>query len=377
MLTSFFASTCARAENTLFTDGVAEYRTGKYREAVEHLSKAVSADFNNATIHYYLGSAYVRLKQTEPATREFRIAFALQPDDKVGRLSRQALALLGVETGTDVDVTTMFIVPPAPKPQIAPDVLASGGPELTKLLAKLQTVWVTRIFSPPNGGAAHSVALQALGPEWRVGETFDDSQLPACKCDGPWFRIPNWLAGTWSNAADTITQTLASDYKAKTEVKADVTVGRTVKPERWGVVCDHRGSYWEHPCVPNVTRKSARNGLTVDVAIREIPVESTTQRVVVYTRWLNFSLQSDFKINTVTQCEEISTYVPLGSGYCQKTDSLKEFNALGEQTRLTESRYNLRLKKAPIMPLNDGSGRDYLAMFRKYLTDNQMLSLMP
>ena len=29
------------------------------------------------------------------------------------------------------------------------------------------------------------------------------------------------------------------------------------------------------------------------------------------------------------------------------------------------------------MPLNDGSGRDYLAMFRKYLTDNQMLSLMP
>ena len=120
-------ASCARAESPLLTEGVAEYRTGKYADAAEHLSKAIAADFNNATLHYYLGSTYIRLNRREAATREFRIAFALQPDEQVGRLSRQALALLGVETGSsDVDITSLFIVPPLPKPQIRPDVLAAG-----------------------------------------------------------------------------------------------------------------------------------------------------------------------------------------------------------------------------------------------------------
>ena len=156
-----------------------------------------------------------------------------------------------------------------------------------------------------------------------------------------------------------------------------MTVQRPLKPERWGVVCDHRGTFWEHPCAPNVDRDTKRTSLLVQVTVKVQPVENSTQRMKIYYRWLTFKLQPDHKIQSATQSELISTYVPLGSGYCQKTESLKEFDYLGEAASQTDYRYNLRLAKHPKMPVTDASGRDYLTMFRKYLSDNKMLSLMP
>jgi ribonuclease HI len=79
-------------------DGISAYNKGDYKEAVSHLSAALSQDFNNAVLHYYLANSFVNLGQKESAIREFRIAYALEPEKEAGKLSKLALKYLGAES---------------------------------------------------------------------------------------------------------------------------------------------------------------------------------------------------------------------------------------------------------------------------------------
>lgn len=87
----------ACADSPFLSQGVKEYAAGDYAIAAGHLGGALSSDFNNATLHYYLASCYVHLNQKDAAVREFRIAFALQPDGEAGRYSKQALEYLNAD----------------------------------------------------------------------------------------------------------------------------------------------------------------------------------------------------------------------------------------------------------------------------------------
>ncbi len=84
----------ALADNESMSQGFAEYNAGNYSEALGHLQGALSTDFNNAKRHYYLANSYIHLKQKDAGIREFRIAYALEPDKEVGKFSKQALDFL-------------------------------------------------------------------------------------------------------------------------------------------------------------------------------------------------------------------------------------------------------------------------------------------
>jgi len=85
------------ADNESLDKGMAAYRAGNYSEAVDNLQAALSTDFNNAKLHYFLANAYVCLKQRDAGVREYRIAFALEPEREVGKLAKQALVNMGVD----------------------------------------------------------------------------------------------------------------------------------------------------------------------------------------------------------------------------------------------------------------------------------------
>ncbi|MGH9549167.1 MAG: tetratricopeptide repeat protein, partial [Terriglobales bacterium] len=87
----------AGAQNAFLQQGIKEYNAGDYNNAAGHLGAALSTEFNNAILHYYLANTYVKLKQRDGAIREFRIAYALAPDQEVGKLSRTALTSMGAQ----------------------------------------------------------------------------------------------------------------------------------------------------------------------------------------------------------------------------------------------------------------------------------------
>lgn len=84
-------------------EGMADYAAGNYADASGHFGGALSTDFNNATLHYYLGSCYAHMKQKEAAVREFRIAYALEPEKEVGRFAKQALEVYGFDPAGPVE----------------------------------------------------------------------------------------------------------------------------------------------------------------------------------------------------------------------------------------------------------------------------------
>lgn len=92
------AQSMALADSQILTQGIREYAAGDYANAAGHLGAALSTDYNNAKLHYYLASAYSHLNQKDDAIREYRIAYALQPDGEVGGYAKQALKTLGAST---------------------------------------------------------------------------------------------------------------------------------------------------------------------------------------------------------------------------------------------------------------------------------------
>lgn len=77
--------------------GIAAYNQGNYKEALSQFGLALPNEFNNAVLHYYLGNTYLKSNQRDSAIREFRIAYALQPDKEAGKFAKKALQLLDVD----------------------------------------------------------------------------------------------------------------------------------------------------------------------------------------------------------------------------------------------------------------------------------------
>jgi tetratricopeptide (TPR) repeat protein len=105
-------SPSAYADPAFLKQGIAEFNAGNYSDASGHFGAALSTDFNNSVLHYYLGNCYVHMKQREAAIREFRIAYALDPEKDVGRYAKQALAGLNADAPGAPGAAT----PAAPSP---------------------------------------------------------------------------------------------------------------------------------------------------------------------------------------------------------------------------------------------------------------------
>src|ERR1700761_5215761 len=80
----------------LIEEGIAKYRAGDYSEAAGLLGAALSTEFGNPILHYYLADSYLKQNDKENAIKENQIALALQPKGQVGDYCRKALLALGI-----------------------------------------------------------------------------------------------------------------------------------------------------------------------------------------------------------------------------------------------------------------------------------------
>jgi tetratricopeptide (TPR) repeat protein len=85
----------ALADEANMATGIGLFQAAKYDDALVSFQAALATDFNNPKLHYYLATTFSHLKRRDQAIKEYRIAYALDPDREVGKLSKQALDLLG------------------------------------------------------------------------------------------------------------------------------------------------------------------------------------------------------------------------------------------------------------------------------------------
>ncbi len=88
--------------------GFQEYRKHDWDEALAHFGAALPIEFNNANLHYHMANCMVHMRQKESAIREYRIAYALDPQGRIGNYSKMCLHLFGI------DAAGFLPVPEAP-----------------------------------------------------------------------------------------------------------------------------------------------------------------------------------------------------------------------------------------------------------------------
>lgn len=128
IVSALFACTQqVHAESPLLKQGIEEYNNGDYASAVGHFGQSLSQEFGNPVMHYYMGNAYVHLRERDAAIREFRIAFALDPKSKVGELAKKALRYMRADEESQ------------PKPVEKPKVVTAVPPAVDKHMDKALT----------------------------------------------------------------------------------------------------------------------------------------------------------------------------------------------------------------------------------------------
>ncbi len=98
LVSTILLAPSALAESKEMTEGVIDFKNGDYKSAENNFGLARQAEFSNPKFHYYLANTYIHVNKKELAIQEFRIAFALAPEQEVGKLSKQALGYLGVDS---------------------------------------------------------------------------------------------------------------------------------------------------------------------------------------------------------------------------------------------------------------------------------------
>ena len=93
----------AETDQDLLKAALIEYRSGDYSHAAGHFYAALPTEFSNPSVHYYMASCYVHLKDLESAVREFRIAYALSPNSEVGAYASSALKNCAPLTDHSID----------------------------------------------------------------------------------------------------------------------------------------------------------------------------------------------------------------------------------------------------------------------------------
>lgn len=96
-LLSFAFVTPAQAEDPNMTKGVDEYRSRDYETAAVDFGAALPYEYNNPYLHYYLANCMVHLRDKKSAIQEYRIAYALDPQGKIGKYCKMCLILFGID----------------------------------------------------------------------------------------------------------------------------------------------------------------------------------------------------------------------------------------------------------------------------------------
>ena len=97
ILVGFLAWLPAYGESPFLKKGIQAYTAADYNKAAGLFGEAESSEFNNPVLHYYLANTLIHLKDRDGAIREYRIAYALEPDGDVGRQCHLALSVFGAD----------------------------------------------------------------------------------------------------------------------------------------------------------------------------------------------------------------------------------------------------------------------------------------
>jgi len=217
-----------------------------------------------------------------------------------------------------------------------------------------------------TGGVEHSETLEPLDSALAPGQVFDPDKLPEAESEGAnnWYKIPDWLAGTWHKD----TQTDYYRYNYKTNLVDTTTRTETAKADgTWGTQQDKDGAIWQFDPAPFNATVDGGDQFIVQLVRTSDPVEISDKKFV--RRSVDTQIRvakANGVIEMVESGEQITTYTPEGDDLIKRETSAKVFDPSGQPVLLGKSfAYEKRI--AVFIPQNTYKGRDMKLLFQQFL----------
>lgn len=236
-----------------------------------------------------------------------------------------------------------------------------------------------------EGQVEHSVSLPAVSSKWKKGAKFDMRKLPNTGSHAVvWWRVPDWLAGSWKNAGKV--KRLSVKDVEKGEISRGFSAVDVNYPdtEVIGYQQDRDGSVWTCVPTPYVGRTEQTEQINVSIIHSVTPVAVSSKEVVI--KFLATTLGVDKKTGKVihvSQRESLQTYRPIEQGRVLVQASMKFFDEDGKATYesqvLSQCRLQETYKESPFVPApgTEPTLIDMRKSFDHYLHLQQLDVLIP
>ncbi len=241
------------------------------------------------------------------------------------------------------------------------------------LVVCIITICPVNSAAPLQGKVEHAKSVPALPPSMCPGATLTEDAFDTTNAgaNAKWFRMPDWLAGTWSRPAEA---EVIYEENLVTGVKNPC--GRQLGSQFVGnEVCgyqkDPTGKIWHCLLIPykRAFVDDASQSRTISIVESARDLETSTAQVIIKRLSTRFEMNGADEIKKVVRCEEYTKYTPDGHGGVQTESSVKYFDEKGKPLLLQKTCSHLTrvsgFKKCDYWPHDEEV--DLRPLFREFL----------
>lgn len=212
----------------------------------------------------------------------------------------------------------------------------------------------------------HSDVIPPIEGNLQPGDIFDKGKLPnkIGSSLNDWYRIPNWLAGTWHREMQT--DYYRFDYASNS---ADTTthVQKAISDGTWGTQSDAQGNVWQFDPAPYSEIVDAGSEKVIQIIRIAEPVEMTAERFV--KRSVSTQLRVDKATGTIKGVEtgeQITTITPQTNNLIRRETSSKVFDHTGKALLRGKS-FSLETRTTEFEAQNFYRGQDMRQLFQEFM----------
>lgn len=227
-----------------------------------------------------------------------------------------------------------------------------------------------------TGEVEHSDVIPPIEGNLQPGDVFDPGNLPAKTGRGlnDWYRIPNWLSGTWHKESQT--DYYRYDYATNT-TDTTTRVQKAASDGRWGTQVDAQGNFWQFDPAPYSDVIDAGSETVVQIIRICEPLQATSDRFV--KRSIDTQLRVDKatgRIKNVETGEQITTITPQTPNLIRRETSSKVFDHTGKPL-LRGKTFCFESRVAPFEAQDFYKGQDMRQMFQEFMKMSGATALLP
>jgi len=244
----------------------------------------------------------------------------------------------------------------------------------TPALDETQTLLTGKVETLTGDTSIDNLFLQKMNPvpdNLRAGVVFDEHNLPACKCGGPWFILPDWAPGIWASAPSKSIETWQYDYKRKIRnEKPSVHDAKFLEAKTIGLIADQSGKVWHHPCVPYQFNQKVDQDVYFNEMIFAEPAPAGPDQFGFHWRWLSIKKDKNNVISNITQNESVAIFSKGEGNLENAVQTVKAFDFAGNPIEAHQTSYQ-KIKIQDFKPVEKWFGYDVRAMFAEYMANHK------